>query len=117
MNAFAIRKTVDVKRLKNQLWDTIQTKLDAVADKVNKIKDFEVEKTKESNIKQSDMTTNALMDDLYFGKRTVNVNNVSVQSAFICMLHLANEKGLQFKQETATNEDKTIESNFKILQA
>ena len=31
LNAFTIRKTVDVKRLKHQLWDNVQPKLDAAA--------------------------------------------------------------------------------------
>ena len=36
------------------------------------------------------------MHDLYFDQPVVNLKEVSVQSAFICMLHLANEKGLSF---------------------
>ena len=46
-----------------------------------------------------DMTMSALMEDLYYSKRIVSASNVSVQSAFICLLHLANEKGLAFEQE------------------
>ena len=42
-------------------------------------------------------TMASLMEDLYFDRRIVNANNVSVQSAFICLLHLANEKGLAFE--------------------
>ena len=41
-----------------------------------------------------------------FGK--VNKENVSVNSAFICMLHLANEKSLEFIAE------KGQEYDFKV---
>ena len=57
----------------------------------------------------------SLMEDLYFDRRIVNPTNVSVQSAFICLLHLANEKGLSFEQED--EEQKAAEINFKINKA
>ena len=48
LNAFAIRKNVDVKRLKHQLWETIQPKLNALADRMNKMQDREVEMVDEN---------------------------------------------------------------------
>jgi len=42
-----------------------------------------------------DIQMSMLMSHLYKGK-IVDSENVSIHSAFICMLHLANEKGLQF---------------------
>ena len=38
LNAFAIRKAVDVKRLKHQLWDVLQPKLNSVAARVNTVR-------------------------------------------------------------------------------
>ena len=49
-----------------------------------------------------------LMEDLYFKKRSVDIGNVSVHSAFICVLHLANEKGLSFTPDSQTEEDFSI---------
>ena len=52
-----------------------------------------------------------LLEQMYYGEqRNVDPNQVSVHSAFICMLHLANEKGISFEPGT---EDK-FEVDFKI---
>jgi hypothetical protein len=53
------------------------------------------------------------MNNLYNESRIIDKENVSIQSAFICMLHLANEKGLMFKEE-ANNQ--SIEADFVIEQ-
>ena len=47
------------------------------------------------------LTATGLLSDMYFNTKTIDPQNVSLQSSFICMLHLANEKGLQFTQESA----------------
>lgn len=47
----------------------------------------------------------AVLNDLYKSEQ-LDKANVSVHSAFICLLHLANEKGLQFEQQR--------EADFKI---
>jgi hypothetical protein len=39
-----------------------------------------------------------MMSTMYEGQ-ILDKESVSVHSAFICMLHLANEKGLQFEQQ------------------
>jgi hypothetical protein len=52
------------------------------------------------------------MSNLYNESKIINKDNVSIQSAFICMLHLANEKGLFFTMEgdnQSTNADFIIE--------
>ena len=51
------------------------------------------------------------MNNLYNESRIIDKDNVSIQSAFICMLHLANEKGLIFKEESS---NQSIESDFVI---
>ena len=45
---------------------------------------------------QQETTMGNVLEDLYYRKRVVNPDNVSVHSAFICLLHLANEKELEF---------------------
>lgn len=45
----------------------------------------------------NETTMSALMEELYFERGIVSSSNVSVHSAFICILHLANEKGLSFE--------------------
>lgn len=50
-----------------------------------------------------------IMSTMYEG-HILDADNVSVHSAFICMLHLANEKGLQFEQYDWEDP----ESDFKI---
>lgn len=53
------------------------------------------------------------MDHLY-QSRQLDKENVSIHSAFICMLHLANEKGLQFKSDYEDRQGQAVESDFTI---
>jgi hypothetical protein len=53
------------------------------------------------------------MNHLYNESRIIDKENVSIQSAFICMLHLANEKGLIFIENS---NDQSIEADFVIEQ-
>ena len=48
---------------------------------------------------ESPLQLTDLLTDMYYKGRKLDPNSVSLQSSFICMLHLANEKGLQFGQE------------------
>ena len=59
---------------------------------------------------EGDLGMAKLMEHLYFRKKNVDYNNVSIHSAFICVLHLANERSLAFHQE-----DTATESDFNIL--
>ena len=78
----------------------------------------DVDKVKEADEPEEpeEMTMSSLMDELYFQKRIVNSTDVSVQSAFICILHLANEKGLEFQQDK-DREQRLKEADFKIVKA
>ncbi|CDW83022.1 UNKNOWN [Stylonychia lemnae] len=107
VDLFRIQKKIDVKKLKQQLWDYI----DPVADQMNAIKKHVV--TYEQNVKKSKRQKNnpnyedddeidglklsQVMSNLY-GSRQVDAENVSIHSAFICLLHIANEKGNIVKQ-------------------
>ena len=59
-----------------------------------------------------------LLHKMYFREKTLDPNNVSLQSSFICMLHLANEEGLRFEQprsfETHARLQTQAESDFTI---
>ena len=124
LNPFAIQKNVDVKRLKHQLWDTLQPKLDSLAAQVNKVVALDEKKNSPEDDEQmnleDEVTMGSLLHDLYHDQAIVNANDVSVQSAFICMLHLANEKGLAFTREEDATEEKgkyPSEANFRIEHA
>jgi hypothetical protein len=54
-----------------------------------------------------------LMQRLY-ESRVIDKENVSIHSAFICMLHLANEQGLQFTHDYEDCKGLAIESDFTI---
>ena len=49
-------------------------------------------------MKQKELSMVEVCHELY-SKGQVDANHVSVHSAFICLLHLANEKGLEFNTE------------------
>ena len=75
---------VDVKRLKHQLWEFVQPRMPNAP---NQESMMEVDEPPKSELKMSDV-----LGDM----RESIQSGVSVHSAFICMLHLANEKGLKF---------------------
>lgn len=79
-------KKIDVKKVKSQLWTYIDPEV-ASSKIVLTEKDGE-EKTK---LKMSSM-----MSELY-DEGGIDSENVSVHSAFICLLHLCNEKGKEVK--------------------
>ena len=90
---YAIRKTVDVRRLKYQMLDVLQQQL--VIPNQSVFGDQQV----------TGSLTN-LMSDLYYGQRKVSQKDVSIQTAFICLLHLANEQNLSLEAQS--------ECDFKI---
>ena len=75
LNPFQIRKLIDIKQIKNQLWTALE----------------------DQSLQLKSM--NSLMDIMYHQQSLIDKENVSVHSAFICVLHLANEKGLSLMGE------------------
>jgi len=57
-----------------------------------------------------ELTACELFSDMYYKQKILDPKNVSIQSSFICMLHLANEKGLQFRQASAFGKDPKAET-------
>ena len=43
---------------------------------------------------ERDLTAVDLLTEMYYTRKSLDPMGVSLQSTFICMLHLANEKGL-----------------------
>ena len=82
---------------------------------------FEVKQDAELINESDEMTMGRLMDDLYYGQGIVSANDVSVHSAFICILHLANEKRLVFARDSECDEEvnglPSNEADFKIAHA
>lgn len=52
-----------------------------------------------------------------YSSHEVDPENVSIHSAFICLLHIANEKGLALVSEAAENSSDQQESELKIFKA
>ena len=72
---------VDVKRLKHQLWEFVQPRIPNAARKQDSTM-MEVDEPPRQELKMSDVLSD-MRESIQSG--------VSVHSAFICMLHLANE--------------------------
>jgi len=95
-----VAKKVDVKRLKKDLWDELeattnptpkQQQVDAEGESMNEpIEDVPVEETKEEKIVSFKDTVAKL-------GATEAQEDVSLPFYFICVLHLANEKGLKLE--------------------
>ena len=72
-----------MKRLKHQLWDTMEPIL----------------LSKQASDSSQPLTACELLHGMYYVDKSLDPTNISVQSSFICMLHLANEQGLEFLQD------------------
>merc|ERR1712238_73914 len=86
-----VSKKVDVKRLKKDLWAEVESGIATLS--INDSEEVAEEKKKENN------------DILSFNQTVQSLScsqaqeDVSVAYYFICMLHLANEKGLCLENE------------------
>jgi len=85
LDLLKIQKKIDVKRLKHQLWTYINPKIEIV----------EAQRTPELKMSR-------VLGSLY-GSDQVDEDNVSIHSAFICLLHIANEKGLSLEADQETD--------------
>ena len=90
IDLFKIQKKVDVHQLKKSLWNYINPK---IAHEKRDDEDAQMEQPEVRPLKLAD-----ILSDMY-ETGEVNQQHVSVNSAFICMLHLANEKNLEFVAE------------------
>ncbi len=97
-----IQKKIDVKKLKHQLWTFINPRIDpskGVKESelsrppVNKKTNAKTQIINGEYLNMSDVLGTLYLDD------QVDPENVSIHSAFICLLHIANEKGLALISE------------------
>lgn len=96
-----VAKKVDVKRLKNELWDEVRTQID------EKQKDDLDDDDQESVMEEEEPKEEASVSDLglSFQKAVQDMEHaksqpdVTLPFYFICMLHLANEKGLRLDSQ------------------
>jgi condensin complex subunit 2 len=93
-----VAKTVDVKRLKKDLWSELETNF-VTADKENE-PDEDMEEDEESKAPITDverpkfLSFRKTVQDMEVGQAQ---GDVTLPFYFICLLHLANEKGLRLE--------------------
>merc|ERR1712172_42455 len=127
-------KKVNVRKLKYKLWDKLATDLtlsnkenvesnsnrNVKAQQEEDNSDIEMNENNNSNNEQQPITFQAALDSLPSNLSS----SISVHMCFICLLHLANEKELQFvpkiKQEEASKSEMKMvleRGNFEIQYA
>ncbi|KAF4042686.1 Condensin complex subunit 2 [Phytophthora infestans] len=89
-------KRVDVKKLKGSIWDHLEKKVskDEVVEEAGDAENALNESGKRPREPEADETTFKSVVENVAGKVP---SNVTVSFYFICVLHLANEKGLELK--------------------
>ena len=98
---FKIHKKIDVVQLKADLWNHITPRINS-----------DNSERQSSHLVPSSQAVNMteILNEMYETK-AISRENVSVSSAFICMLHLANEKCLEFRPQMDENGNK-LEKDF-----
>ena len=104
LNMFSLQKKIDVRSLKQNLWAYINPKLrleSRAETEASPVRPPEPEPVQMSEI----------LFEMY-NSGQIDQQNVSVNSAFICMLHLANEQSLEFTTEKGNERDfKVVKNN------
>ena len=102
---FKIHKKIDVFQLKADLWNYITPRIESMPDE------------RQSSLvapPAQAVNMSEILHEMYETK-AISKENVSVNSAFICMLHLANEKCLEFRPQMDENGNK-LEKDFEVFQ-
>jgi len=102
-----VPKKVDVKKLKNDLWKEVQYRL------TSSYKDEEVVTDQELSNDSKNISDNSLEDKtklsfkdmVQFMDENQGQDDVTISFYFICLLHLANEKGLILENKGTNLED------------
>lgn len=95
MGHATVSKKVDVKRLKKDLWVQLEKETTAPAQEISDEEkmEFDAEDEDESNINSDNIVS--FKDTVTKLGATEAQEDVSLPFYFICVLHLANEKGLK----------------------
>ena len=115
VNHATVAKKVDVRRLKKDLWDELEATTDPTPtqqhvsndDSVNDSIDDEVERVNEEKIVSFKETVDKL-------GATEAQEDVSLPFYFICVLHLANEKGLKLENGEHGLDDFVISRDSEV---
>ncbi|KAL8874099.1 MAG: hypothetical protein Q9174_000535 [Haloplaca sp. 1 TL-2023] len=92
-----VAKKVDVRRLKEEMWRGIAFDKNPLPQSSNQLETM-------AEVKQDPLKFTSVMNDLQqvYPKRAMD--DISTSYCFICLLHLANEKGLQLNNEPGLTE-------------
>jgi len=105
-----VAKKVDVKRLKKDLWNELEAAFASVP--VNKEKDADEDESKEAEtpaVVQEELKCLSFKETVADMEANQPQGDVTLPFYFICLLHLANEKGLRL--ESTSLEDFIITSD------
>jgi len=118
IDPFKIQTKIDVHRIKATLWGYMHPRLagkdegnraesaDPAPGKPEPDQDAPLPDHQEQSNHEKGLQMTDILGEMY-GSGAIDSANVSVNSAFICMLHLANEEGLEFVGDT--------EGDFRVL--
>ena len=96
-----VAKKVDVKRLKADLWDELEQRLSRVREKNEEADEEDTNEEKDDDMSDASVPNVDASEPLSFQKAVQDMEmaksqpDVTLPFYFICMLHLANEKGLR----------------------
>lgn len=107
-------KKVNIKLLKDNIWNTLDIAADPVTDatKEHKLENQQEPKQEE----QEERKFTDMVQDLKKVYAPQQMTEISTSFCFICLLHLANEKGLVI-EDNADNSELTIRKDLTVTQA
>ena len=119
LDLMKIQKKIDVKKLKHQLWTYINPKIEGTLgmkeSTLSRPTGARLGPEDDLEMEQESLKMSEVLGSLYQSNE-IDSDNVSIHSAFICLLHIANEKGLALVSEPGTTPD-AQESELKIYKA
>uniref|UniRef100_A0A8C0FFB5 Condensin complex subunit 2 n=1 Tax=Bubo bubo TaxID=30461 RepID=A0A8C0FFB5_BUBBB len=85
-------KKMDMKRLKKNMWDLLTD-----TQKNQTVAEVNAEKEKNTSVVAGEKVLSSITKELLHRLPSAMANNLSVPLAFVCLLHLANEKNLKLE--------------------
>uniref|UniRef100_A0A8D0ETE1 Condensin complex subunit 2 n=1 Tax=Strix occidentalis caurina TaxID=311401 RepID=A0A8D0ETE1_STROC len=85
-------KKMDMKRLKKNMWDLLTD-----TQKNQTVAEVNAEKEKNTSVVAGEKALSSITKELLHRLPSAMANNLSVPLAFVCLLHLANEKNLKLE--------------------
>lgn len=125
-------KKVNIRKLKHKLWDKLASDLPNISSlnkenvqnnsnrNNNEEEDGDIDMNDMKNNNEEKVDTKVTFQDALDSLPSNISSSISIHMCFICLLHLANEKELQFVPKTVNDEDDKIKierGNFEIQYA